>query len=90
MRGEYRDYDISLGATLGSPPLARGVPLDLKFGATSFRITPACAGSTEINPVYDRYKGDHPRLRGEYWETEETGAWLKGSPPLARGVLNAW
>ena len=54
--------------------------------ATLYRITPACAGSTQDVQNYIDNLEDHPRLRGEY---ESKGAQFQrkeGSPPLARGV----
>ena len=71
---------------MGSPPLARGVPIIVPNLETATRITPACAGSTGYSFDTISVVGDHPRLRGEYWLITFTAALVKGSPPLARGV----
>ena len=50
------------------------------------RITPACAGSTNlVLPITLEYQ-DHPRLRGEYSSLLQNERVTLGSPPLARGV----
>ena len=47
MRGEDQ-VDIEQAADeLGSPPHARGRPVDFPPFVLEFRITPACAGKTE-------------------------------------------
>ena len=51
-----------------------------------YRITPACAGSTNGSEERLVYNEDHPRLRGEYSSRCQTFQKLPGSPPLARGV----
>ena len=50
------------------------------------RITPACAGSTYYFINYSVILEDHPRLRGEYQMADANYPFLRGSPPLARGV----
>ena len=50
------------------------------------RITPACAGNTLLDTWQSVRGGDHPRLRGEYPEFKILKPFLKGSPPLARGI----
>ena len=88
MRGEYLFSKMDCATSLGSPPLARGIPVRKHSVRARVGITPACAGNTYCG-VYDSgVKGDHPRLRGEYpstWTTSPTGS---GSPPLARGILS--
>ena len=51
------------------------------------RITPACAGSTSHTDSNHGRCKDHPRLRGEYAFWFLIACPDKGSPPLARGVL---
>ena len=86
LRGEYPltiRYDNGVE---GSPPLARGIPNQLKVTDGTTGITPACAGNTnELSQKSPRIE-DHPRLRGEY-ELTNTNYWvIVGSPPLARGI----
>ena len=50
-------------------------------------ITPACAGNTTSSLKKTAIPWDHPRLRGEYWIIAEILQEVKGSPPLARGIL---
>ena len=66
LRGEYRSIRISILASLGSPPLARGIHPPIEIHVFVIGITPACAGNTPpIQLVRILYR-DHPRLRGEY------------------------
>ena len=55
-------------------------------GMLAIRITPACAGSTCSKECNRAFKGDHPRLRGEYALGKIEVEAAAGSPPLARGV----
>ena len=85
MRGE----DIELGDGLndggGSPPHARGrLPVGLKR-RVEIRITPACAGKTELSGPKLMAKADHPRMRGEDYFPNAGWLAVRGSPPHARG-----
>ena len=86
MRGEYGVTPVLLSTSLGSPPLARGIPSSIRGVNLTLRITPACAGNTEVDYVRITRTGDHPRLRGEYHSDNRLPADVKGSPPLARGI----
>ena len=46
MRGEHKSPSYPLFVVPGSPPHARGTPLEGDFYDADFRITPACAGNT--------------------------------------------
>ena len=48
LRGEYENTCPIDATPKGSPPLARGVPTENVCGSIVIRITPACAGSTDI------------------------------------------
>ena len=87
MRGEYSMYPAMLLLMQGSPPLARGVQIKAFCLGKIVRITPACAGSTYYFINYSVILEDHPRLRGEYQMADANYPFLRGSPPLARGVL---
>ena len=66
LRGEYQLILLQSIGKLGSPPLARGVQLKPPCKQMNYRITPACAGSTELSLSPLSFSWDHPRLRGEY------------------------
>ena len=55
--------------------------------AQGLRITPACAGNTPTRSNCSGYLEDHPRLRGEYKPLNQDRLKIRGSPPLARGIL---
>ena len=65
-RGEYHIVYLRTFQSLGSPPLARGIPDDLQIGDTVYGITPARAGNTWSNTTLPVSVRDHPRSRGEY------------------------
>ena len=73
-------------ANRGSPPLARGIPIDDIVCRLGGRITPACAGNTYPPRLYMQIVRDHPRLRGEYCSLVQLVPYFVGSPPLARGI----
>ena len=70
----------------GSPPLARGILGLLRGIRLVSRITPACAGNTQLLRGCFYIRRDHPRLRGEYAALVNTVCRKIGSPPLARGI----
>ena len=86
MRGEYTRRDCQRTLKRGSPPLARGVLSECAFLVLAQRITPACAGSTQLRQLDPTSSRDHPRLRGEYLHFFQRSLRNLGSPPLARGV----
>ena len=46
MRGEDAAADAEGETSMGSPPHARGRPVEATMGVSEKRITPACAGKT--------------------------------------------
>ena len=88
MRGEYTAPFSFVNVCLGSPPLARGVRTTRQTAKNGVGITPACAGSTSALYCCHKLTQDHPRLRGEYNTSAKASITMKGSPPLARGVLS--
>ena len=88
LRGEYQKHTSKLSTTRGSPPLARGVHNLRMVKMNKVRITPACAGSTQVLLFLPFQSRDHPRLRGEYQKHTSKLSTTRGSPPLARGVQN--
>ncbi len=71
---------------MGSPPLARGTGKAEEKMNAWYRITPACAGNSDIRFSVRNSDGDHPRLRGEQSQLHRRDNHLLGSPPLARGT----
>ena len=56
---------------------------------TAAGITPAYAGKSSHNVVYNIYSEDHPRLCGEKFTSRTTGSLPPGSPPPMRGKDHA-
>ena len=54
----------------------------------SFRITPACAGTTNPSSTVAGGTGDHPRMCGDHYVLCGFAVVLVGSPPHVRGPLN--
>ena len=50
-------------------------------------ITPACAGSIEIQKAWEKEHGDHPRVCGKYFLSILVDYKDVGSPPRVREVL---
>ena len=86
MRGEQAERSAQVFQILGSPPHARGAVNDPVQIHVVERITPACAGSSQITNALVTLGKDHPRMRGEQsGAVSPTGA-ASGSPPHARGA----
>ena len=86
-RGVYVLGPLGLGAFAGSSPLARGLLLDHPPILPSARIIPARAGFTPRCVPRLRKESDHPRSRGVYGRGVSFMRVLRGSSPLARGLL---
>ena len=71
----------------GSSPLARGLPARPRVGGAHRRIIPARAGFTPHHGSHECDGADHPRSRGVYDWRHLMGGLVKGSSPLARGLL---
>ena len=65
-RGVYDLIRCSNRSTVGSSPLARGLPLRGEFGDGGVRIIPARAGFTGLRGTARSRRRDHPRSRGVY------------------------
>ena len=83
--GENAETLLSCLTSYGSPPRVRGKLLILILILMLIRITPACAGKTEVDARPEDAEADHPRVCGE-----NRGALLLrlqhiGSPPRVRG-----
>ena len=86
MRGEQSLLGFIPIGVGGSPPHARGAVIPHQGADLEARITPACAGSRTQNRTGAEPAGDHPRMRGEQYNTRQVHEWKKGSPPHARGA----
>ena len=70
---------------MGSPPRARGKVGTVQSLEDALGITPACAGKSIVLVIYDDWRWDHPRVRGEKSVQLMLYAMSPGSPPRARG-----
>ena len=85
MCGEKSDLNAKNLLLKGSPLLARGKETTVVHMLSEIGIIPACAGKSRGSRSLGMARQDHPRLRGEKAIKEEFSAFLRGSPPLARG-----
>ena len=88
-RGVYLKTVDALVQTVGSSPLARGLPSPSLATRAPGGIIPARAGFTRCRGHPHRGREDHPRSRGVYsrpWRRWESAP---GSSPLARGLLGS-
>ena len=86
-RGVYlRAARVRVGLT-GSSPLARGLRAGDEDDAGGDGIIPARAGFTDNPAARNKCGTDHPRSRGVYPRTSIIPIWIRGSSPLARGLL---
>ena len=85
-RGVYIGWGSDFASTMGSSPLARGLPPAAPRGGQRQRIIPARAGFTNRSTGAPITTRDHPRSRGVYGVTEVRPAPARGSSPLARGL----
>ena len=78
-----------LAGLQGSPPRVRGTALPCAVMAECGRITPACAGNSNVTRLCPSRFQDHPRVCGE----QRTRRWWPpgpaGSPPRVRGTAYA-
>ena len=86
-RGVYRDRPVRAAMSVGSSPLARGLPARRPRGSSPSRIIPARAGFTSPSRGTPLCTPDHPRSRGVYAHREQHLGDDQGSSPLARGLL---
>ena len=86
LRGEHKQKPFSKSGSAGSPPPTRGTRRLQNLLCSQCRITPAYAGNTTVEEVYQSHKRDHPRLRGEHYFTSFGIIHCLGSPPPTRGT----
>ncbi len=85
-RGEHGHDMTQQAGDIGTPPLARGAPLQRDLGRDGVRDTPARAGSTMSPETLEVAKPGHPRSRGEHCDVRGIDTPACGTPPLARGA----
>ena len=88
-RGVYLTTAPAIMLSVGSSPLARGLPGEPCGPVHELRIIPARAGFTLPRVPFGAPELDHPRSRGVYSLFAEYHANGGGSSPLARG-LHQW
>ena len=89
-RGNYYDARVGGDYVVGSPPLARELPVICQLLRVYWGITPARAGITEnLHDGIPRH-WDHPRSRGNYICYLSALSPQTGSPPLARELLRVF
>ena len=86
LRGEYLSPVFLNLLISGSSPLTRGILLHAVEISRSCRFTPAHAGNTPPQPLFQWLHRVHPRSRGEYNELVLKTNDRRGSPPLTRGI----
>ena len=85
-RGVYGAGHPATLDSMGSSPLARGLPRSRSRATGITGIIPARAGFTACNFAGLQAPPDHPRSRGVYIPGAEHVAHPPGSSPLARGL----
>ena len=85
-RGVYIGWGSDFASTMGSSPLARGLPPAAPRGGQRQRIIPARAGFTNRSTGAPITTRDHPRSRGVYSRMPPQWRRRSGSSPLARGL----
>ena len=85
-RGVYPTTRALLSTTLGSSPLARGLPSRVVTRVMPPGIIPARAGFTGTHGCGCSGRPDHPRSRGVYITRTSGSGGSPGSSPLARGL----
>ena len=85
-RGVYLHHWEVISASLGSSPLARGLPDARHVRFLGRGIIPARAGFTTGRGSMAVSRSDHPRSRGVYADIAHEFPEYEGSSPLARGL----
>ena len=88
MCGKYLLISWSIAAVLGSPPHVREILFPVCVDLSNFRITPACAGNTDLKHLILTLPQDHPRMCGKYLSLAFFNVLSAGSPPHVREIPN--
>ncbi len=73
----------------GSPPRVRGEVYAQCRTYQHKRITPACAGRSAQDWIFNAARKDHPRVCGEKLRTRFLRSRRRGSPPRVRGEVRS-
>ena len=87
MRGENDGNHSNVTIEHGTSPRARGKPMMFSSLELQVRNIPACAGKTAPPATSESPTTEHPRVRGENFETRFSEDILSGTSPRARGKL---
>ena len=86
LRGEHPMFPMFPMFPMGSPPPTRGTRRNNTVKFYIAGITPAYAGNTRRTDKKYTHWQDHPRLRGEHYNTQGQFIIAQGSPPPTRGT----
>ena len=86
--GEKSKEVAEYASKAGSPPRVRGKVEPFKGSMYQSRITPACAGKSNLQPACRGAPWDHPRVCGEKYGACCTPWHPSGSPPRVRGKVH--
>ena len=87
IRGEHPHWSPDRWRQCGSSPHTRGARPQPPGPIAEYRIIPAYAGSTRPGSGRRRRLSDHPRIRGEHWDSVAAELTPTGSSPHTRGAL---
>ena len=87
VRGTDPDHPAVQGRG-GSPPRVRGTDANSFIVSCCVRITPACAGNSQIGRPRVSSQKDHPRVCGEQEVLPSHRYPSEGSPPRVRGTAS--
>ena len=85
MRGDDLDRQAAPTGRRGTPPRARGRPLEDGDAFLGEGNTPACAGTTRTSARTPTPATEHPRVRGDDVPGHRAHVAEGGTPPRARG-----
>ena len=88
IRGEHVRKGAAYSEALGSSPHTRGAHDGSGGGVFACGIIPAYAGSTGYSIPAAATPSDHPRIRGEHVDGQESSFQGDGSSPHTRGALS--
>ena len=84
MCGEHHTVICGSLLMVGSPPHVRGTPLPPAQYEVKIRITPACAGNTDITVIANlEVKGSPPHVRGTLAVNQNLTTILRITPACA-------
>ena len=87
--GEHAAISRRRVGLIGSSPRVRGTPANYRYGPSSHRFIPACAGNTSTPSVTRPRSSVHPRVCGEHVSAPSIGKTQAGSSPRVRGTRTA-